>query len=49
MAKKTYYIIQDHDGFWMTETADPSDTIIYSTTDLFTAESVLCRYVAAAD
>ena len=45
----TYHVIQDDEGFWITETPNTKDTIIYSTTELFTAERVLCRYVSASD
>lgn len=38
----TYYIVEDDEGFWLTETPDPTDTIIHQTTDHSEAERALC-------
>jgi hypothetical protein len=44
-----YYIIADAEGIWLTEMPDDDDEILFETTDLFTAEQVLCREISHCD
>ena len=47
--EKVYHIVVDADGIWMTEMPDDDDEILFETTDLFTAEQVLCREISRCD
>lgn len=44
----TYYIVEDDEGFWMTETPSPTDQVIHLCSNLSEAEHVLARYIQAS-
>jgi hypothetical protein len=47
--KTTHYIISDAEGIWLTTTPEPTDEILFATTDKTEAEYALCRYLSASD
>jgi len=44
-----HYIISDEEGIWLTTTPEPSDEILFTTTNKTEAEYALCRYLSASD
>lgn len=47
--QKTYFVVADSDGIWITESPDINDEILYVTQNLFLAETVLCRETSSSD
>ena len=47
--QKVYYVVADAEGIWMIDIPAENDEILFETTDLFTAEQVLCREISRCD
>lgn len=46
---KTYYVVQDYEGFWITETPDSTDIISHTTTNHSEAEQALYLCLSRSD